>query len=86
MNAYCKDIIVKHAMHIFQNLTFRPMSAVSPEDQLKIKEVLLMIYRDAAQTDKERELREYALDLFRDTHGVIMGRVKDSKNLQDEID
>lgn len=70
MSGYLKDVIVQHAMHIFQNLEFRPMSGVSREDQLKIKDALLCIYRDAATTDQERLIRQTALEKFREAHGT----------------
>jgi hypothetical protein len=69
ISGYARDILQKHAMHIFQNLKFGPMSAVSKEDQFKIKEVLLEIYVSNAETEKQRAVRQKALERFRKVNG-----------------
>lgn len=68
-----KDVLNNYAMHIFKNLDFKPMNALTLEQQLTIKETLLMVYRDAAETESEKEDRSRILDVWRSANNFRMG-------------
>lgn len=65
MMGYHKDIIKKYAMHIFKNLEFKPMNALTRDEQFQIKEALLEIYVESATCEEDKAVRTRALEAFR---------------------